>query len=240
MTGTSEPSPWLDFWNADHSIYVNRRHRDAHARRLFADIVPLLPPAPFTLLDYGCGDALMTLDLVARGGHVLLYERAPAPRAELARRFAGAPGVAVLDEAALATLAPGCCNLVLLISVIQYLDRGTLGGVLGALRPLLSPAGRLVIGDIVGPDTGILADVADLLDFARRNHFLTAAALGLLRTWTSDYRAVRKRAGFTTYTPDQLATLLADHGWQCEVLDGNIGHSRHRRSMTAWPIITPS
>ena len=177
----------------------------------------------------------MTPDLVARGGHVLLHDRAAARRAELAHRYDGTPGVAVLDEVALAALPPGSCDRILLISVIQYLERDALAGLLDTLRPLLSASGRLVIGDIVGPETGMLADAADLLAFARRNGFLLAAALGLLRTWTSDYRAVRKRVGFTTYTPAQLAALLAEHGWQSEVLDRNIGHSRHRRSMIAWP-----
>ena len=84
--GQDGVASWLDFWDAEHSIYVNRRHVEAHYRRLLADITPLLPPAPFTLLDYGCGDALMAPALVERGGRVLLFEQAPARRAGLARR----------------------------------------------------------------------------------------------------------------------------------------------------------
>lgn len=236
MSEDTTPSTWLDFWNADHSIYVNRRHRDAHARRLLDDVSPLLPPAPFTLLDYGCGDALMTPGLVARGGRVLLYERAPAPRAQLARRFAGTAGIAVLDEAGLAAVPAGGCDLVLLISVLQYLDDTALAQVLAAVRPLLAPAGRLVIGDVVRPDTGMLADALDLLAFARDGGFLAAALWGLVRTLASDYRTVRKRAGFSTWRPEALAARLADLGWQGEVLARNIGHSRHRFSMAARPL----
>jgi len=96
---TGGAASWLDFWDAEHSIYVNRRHVEAHYRRLLSDVVPLLPPAPFTLLDYGCGDALMAPALVKRGGRVLLFEPAPARRAGLARRFEGREGIAVIDEA---------------------------------------------------------------------------------------------------------------------------------------------
>ncbi|WP_316976052.1 class I SAM-dependent methyltransferase [Shumkonia mesophila] len=227
---------WLDFWDAEHSIYVNRRHVEAHYRRLFADIAPLLPPGPFTLMDYGCGDALMAPALVKRGGRVLLFEQAPARRAGLARRFAGMDGVAVLDEAGWRALPAESCDLVLLISVIQYLDRAALAALLAALRPLLSPGGRLVIGDIVGPEAGMIKDVVALLTFAAGNGFLLAALAGLARTWLSDYRKIRQRLGFTSYTPDGLAALLAEGGWRSERLAWNIGHAGHRRSMVAWPM----
>lgn len=232
---TGGVASWLDFWDAEHSIYVNRRHVEAHYRRLFSDIAPLLPPAPFTLLDYGCGDALMAPALVGRGGRVLLFEQAPARRAGLARRFAGTPGIAVIDEAGWRALPAGSCDLVLLISVIQYLERTALASLLAALKPLLSPGGRLVIGDIVGPEGGMIKDVAALLTFAARNGFLPAALAGLARTWLSDYRKIRERLGFTTYTPEALIALLAEGGWQGESLAWNIGHAGHRRSMVAWP-----
>ncbi len=227
---------WLDFWDAEHSIYVNRRHVEAHYRRLLADITPLLPPAPFTLLDYGCGDALMAPALAQRGGHVLLFEQAPARRAGLASRFAGAQNIAVIDEAGWRGLAAGSCDIILLISVIQYLERAQLAELLGAFKPLLSPGGRLVIGDIVGPEAGMIKDVAALLTFGARNGFLLAAAAGLARTWLSDYRKIRERLGFTTYTTEALAALLAEAGWRGENLAWNIGHAGHRRSMVASPL----
>lgn len=233
--GQGGVASWLDFWDAEHSIYVNRRHIEAHYRQLLADIAPLLPPAPFTLLDYGCGDALMAPALVERGGRVLLFEQAPARRAGLARRFAGAESIAVIDEAGWRGLPAGSCDIVLLISVIQYLERAQLAELLAVLKPLLSPGGRLVIGDIVGPEAGMIKDVAALLTFAAHNGFLLAAAAGLARTWLSDYRKIRERLGFTTYTPDALSALLAEGGWQGENLAWNIGHAGHRRSMVARP-----
>jgi len=227
---------WLAFWDADNSIYVNERHVEAHYRRLFTDIGPLLPQPPFTLLDYGCGEALMAPALAAEGARVLLFDAAPSRCAVLAKRFAGIADVEVLDDVALRSLPSACCDRILLISVIQYLDRDALARLLAMFRHLLTASGRLVIGDIVPPGSGMTKDVTTLLSFAWKNGFLVAAAAGLLRTLSSDYRKVRKQLGFATYTQEGLTELMAEQGWRCEVLKSNIGHARHRWSLTAWPV----
>ena len=54
---------WIAFWDSEHSIYVNARHRDVHYRRIAQDIRAHLP-AGAAVLDYGCGEALHA-DLVA-------------------------------------------------------------------------------------------------------------------------------------------------------------------------------
>src|SRR5215470_14769390 len=54
---------WIAFWDSEHSIYVNARHRDVHYRTIAQDIRARLPPGA-AVLDYGCGEALHA-DLVA-------------------------------------------------------------------------------------------------------------------------------------------------------------------------------
>ena len=54
---------WIAFWNSEHSIYVNARHRDVHYRTIAQDIRAVLPDGA-RVLDYGCGEALHA-DLVA-------------------------------------------------------------------------------------------------------------------------------------------------------------------------------
>ena len=34
---------WIAFWDSEHSIYVNARHRDVHYRRIAQDIRTHLP-----------------------------------------------------------------------------------------------------------------------------------------------------------------------------------------------------
>lgn len=227
---------WLDFWNGDSSvIYVNRRHLEAHYRRLLADIAPLLPDRPFTLLDYGCGEALMAPELAARGGQVLLYDRAETQRRALEARHAGQDGIRVLDDLALADLPAGSCDLILLVSVLQYVKRDQLPAMLEPLRTKLKPSGRLVLGDIVAPNAGLVDDVGALFGFAARNGFLLAALCGCLRAFVSDYRRLRNQLGLECYTPDELAGLLGGHGWSVERLGWNIGFARHRWSALVQP-----
>lgn len=219
---------WLEFWDADNSIYVCRRHLDAHYRQLLGDLVPLLPKSPFTLLDFGCGEALMAPELVARGADLVLYDGAPSRRDKLKGRFHGRPGITVLDD--LADLSDQSVDLVVMISVSQYITRADLPGVLAQIRRLLKPGGRLIIADVIPPGGSMLRDVTAFLAFAAANGFLTAAILGLARTLVSDYRRLRGQLGLTTYTAEDLTTLMAQSGWRCERLAKNIGFDPNRWS----------
>ena len=37
---------WIAFWDSEHSIYVNARHRDVHYRTIAQDIRAALPAVP--------------------------------------------------------------------------------------------------------------------------------------------------------------------------------------------------
>jgi 2-polyprenyl-3-methyl-5-hydroxy-6-metoxy-1,4-benzoquinol methylase len=226
---------WLDFWNQDNSIYVNRRHLEAHYRTLLARVRPLLPSPGFTLLDYGCGDALMATDIAAQGGTVLLYDAAPFRRDVLSQRHAGSEQVRVLDDKALDCLEPGSCDIILMVSVLQYIPRTDLPALLRRLAPLLAPSGRLVLGDVIAPDGSLVKDVTAMLRFAAVNGFLVAALLGLVRTAFSEYGLLRRQFGLTTYGKDELVALMRQSGWQAQVLPDNLGFDDNRWSLEARP-----
>lgn len=224
---------WVEFWDADNSIYVSRRHLDAHYRRLFDDLAPLLPPAPFTLLDFGCGEALMAAELAATGGRILLHDAAPSRREKLKARYRDHADIAVLDD--VAAQLDQSCDVIVMISVAQYIGRDDLPGVLAQLRRLLTPGGRLVIADIIPPDGSMVRDVTAFLGFAAANGFLLAALFGLVRTLLSDYGRLRRRLGLTTYTAGEMSALMAQAGWCCERLPRNIGFDPNRWSVLAVP-----
>src|SRR4030081_1133229 len=70
---------WIAFWDSEHSIYVNARHRDVHYRTVAQDIRAHVPPGA-AVLDYGCGEALHA-DLVAASAQsLILCEAAPTGR----------------------------------------------------------------------------------------------------------------------------------------------------------------
>ena len=127
---------WIAFWDSEHSIYVNARHRDVHYRRIAQDIRAHLP-AGAAVLDYGCGEALHA-DIVAEtAGRLILCEAAPMVRAALGRRFGENPKIEVRAPEEIAALPSGSIDVVVLHSVAQYLSPKELDELLVLFRRLL-------------------------------------------------------------------------------------------------------
>jgi SAM-dependent methyltransferase len=227
-------SSWIEFWGRPHAIYVNQRNLDAHFGRLATDIEPLLPAAPGArILDWGCGDALAAERVAARAGILYLYDAVEAVRERLRRRLGGHPRIRILDPAGLAAVEDGGIDMILVVSVLQYLDDAQLDAAMADWRRLLAPGGRLLVADVIEPDTPVLKDVASQLRFAREEGFLGAALLGLVRMALSDYGRVRREAGFSTHRPDEFLARLARAGLPAERLPRNVGPTAHRHSFLA-------
>jgi len=204
----------------------------AHYARIGADVAGLLAGRSRpVLLDYGCGDALAAPAIAASGAQVLLYDRAPAVQARLARRFAGTAGVTVLDDTGFAALAPGSVDVVLVNSVLQYVPPAETRALLAALLPLLAPGGELLLADVVPPGLGMAADVAALLGPAVRHGYLVAALATLLRNLLSDYRRIRREAGFTVWRVEEIAALAAPLAARTERLARNVGFHQGRMTL---------
>ncbi len=230
--GRQGSSGWVDFWNRPNAIYANQRNLEAHFACLQSDLEAHLPEGG-TVLDFGCGDALTAEAMAKRCRNVWLYDAAPAVRQRLRERLSGHPGIRVLDDDDLAALPAGSVDLVLAVSVLQYIPREELDGVLRLWRNLVGAEGRILIADVVDPDTPMLRDIASQLGMARRHGFLMAALMGLGRMALSDYRRIRRESGFSTYTPADLESRLSAAGLRAERLPKNIGPTPHRHSFVA-------
>jgi SAM-dependent methyltransferase len=225
---------WIAFWDSDHSIYVNARHRDAHYRAIARDIATHVP-AGASVLDYGCGDALHADLVAARARALILCEAAPALRAGLAERFAGDPKVEVRSPDEVAVVPAGSLDIVVLHSVAQYLAPEALDALLVVFRRLLHARGLLILGDIIPPDVSAATDATALLRFAARNGFFAAALSGLLRTLASDYWRLRSRLGLTRYGETAMIGKLAAAGFPARRAAANIGHNQARMTFLARP-----
>lgn len=230
-----EPRTWLDFWTGDNTIYAGARHREAHYRRLAEDIPALVDLAGRTVLDFGCGEALATPWLAEHCGRLLLYDPVPGK----AERWRGTPGVTVLTPAEWQGLPAGSLEVMLVISVVQYLPLAEFHGLLDRCRALLRPGGAVLFGDVVPPDVPVWHDVRTLLRAGWRHGFLAPALLALLRIWCSPYRRLRSRAGFATYTAEAFAGLLSGHGFQARRLARNVGFSQDRMAFLAVKVDAP-
>lgn len=226
-------NPWRQFWGKSHRIYVNDRHRQVHYRQVADDILAILPAPGLAVLDYGCGDALEAERVAAAAGKLYLFDAVDEVRDRLARRFGGSEKITVLGEAQLAGLPPGSVDVVVVNSVVQYLDRGELERMLHQIRRLVRPGGVLVVADVIPPDAGAVDDIAALLGSAARHGFLLAALGGLFATFFSDYRRLRRSVGLATYGEKDFLRILAAAGFGAQRRPRNFGFNAKRMTFMA-------
>lgn len=224
---------WIDFWNADHSIYVNERHKALHAEAVARDFARHIPHPDAVVLDHGCGEALYAEKIAPQCGRLILCEAAPRICAALAARLASVTNVAVLEPPGIDALPGASLDLVVVNSVLQYLDRALLESLLDTWRAKLKPDGRLVIADVIPPGVNPIRDASALLRFATRGGFLLPALAGLVRTALSDYGRLRKSLGFSTYTEREMVALMAAHGLEARRVHPNFGHNQARMTFAA-------
>jgi ubiquinone/menaquinone biosynthesis C-methylase UbiE len=226
---------WVGFWDNPHSIYVNARHIDVHYRDIAAAIVGFVPGPQARVLDFGCGEALHA-DAVARVSRsVVLSDAAPSVRRNLTERFKPVPNIAVASPEELRAMPAGAFELIVANSVVQYLSREELDGLLAEWRRLLTADGTLIVADVIPPDVGALTDLAALLRYAWSNGFLVAALVGTARTAFSSYSRLRQKLGIAKYTEAEFHGILTKAGFAAERLPRNMEHNPARISFRARP-----
>ena len=226
---------WIAFWDSEHPIYVNARHRDVHYRTIAQDIRAHLP-AGATVLDYGCGEALHADVIAASATALILCEAAPKVRAALARRFADHANIRVCAPEDIAAMPARSLDAVVLHSVAQYLPPETLDALLATFRRLLRESGVLIVGDVVPPHVSAFTDAAALLRFGAANGFLRATLVGFARTLLSDYWRLRSQLGLTRYDEAAMIAKLAGSGFSGRRASANIGHNPARMTFIARPV----
>ncbi len=226
---------WVAFWNSEHSIYVNSRHREVHYRRIADDISRYIPAPDATVLDYGCGEALAAERIADMCGRLILCDAAPKVRAAVAQRVATLRGIEVRAPDEVAKLADGSVDVIVMLSVAQYLTLEEFAQTLALFRRLLRSGGLLLVGDVIPPNLSAAADAAALLRFAAPNGFFLAAVAGLVRTALSDYRTLRKSLGLRRYAEAEMLAVLEKAGFAARRAPVNIGHNAARMTFTARP-----
>lgn len=224
---------WIEYYDSDHSIYVNARHRDVHYGRLAEAFVHHLPAAAACVLDYGCGEALHAARIAAATGNLILAEAGPAVRHRLMTRFKDDPRITIISTDEVAALPRGSLDMVILHSVSQYLPVPEFARIAALFHGLLRPDGLLLVGDVVPPAASVVADTFSLLRFGWRAGFFVAAVAGLVRTFFSDYRRLRSKMGLTRYSEQDMAAALAAPGFIVTRAPVNAGHLTTRMTFLA-------
>lgn len=219
---------WRDYWNGEHPIYVSERHRMLHFRGVASDLAALVPSANAVVLDHGCGEALSANRVAAVCGRLVLCDSATTVRVRLVERFANEPKIAVIAPEEVEGLTDASLDLVVAYSLVQYLKREELSGLLAQWQAKLRPGGRLVIADVIPPDVGPVTDALQLLSFGFKGGFLIDAFIGLIRTALSDYRTIRSQLGLSMYSAADMTALLEGAGFADVEPLPNLGHNPHR------------
>jgi SAM-dependent methyltransferase len=224
---------WREFWNGEHAIYVSPRHKALHYRGIATDLIGHIPTPDAVVLDHGCGEALDAGRIADACGTLYLCEAAPNVRDKLRAMLGAKANVAVVSPEEVEALPGAILDLVVANSLIQYLSRDELAALLKVWRDKLRPGGKLVVADVIPPDVSPLTDASQLLAFAWRGGFLTAALAGLVRTAFSDYRKLRAQYGLSTYRVDEITGLIAAAGYETITPVKNFGHNPHRMTFMA-------
>lgn len=226
---------WIDYYDSTHTIYASKLHRDVHFEIVAADIIRYIPSPDAVVLDYACGEALSATKVADACGKLILAEPAPGVRGRLIDRFAPITKIRVRSLDDLRNMEAGSVDLAIMNSVAQYMSPQELDTAFQVVRRLLTPAGRLVLGDVLRPDAGTISDVTALLRLGARHGFLVDALFGLVRTALSDYRQVRSKVGLTRYSEADILRKAAAAGLSATRESINIGHNQTRMTFVARP-----
>ena len=182
----------------------------------------------WSVLDYGCGEALYADEVAAASGHLTVCDGAETVRAKLLARFGSNPRIAIASPEEIVAGPPEPFDLIIVNSVLQYIRRDDLPALLDSWHAALGTGGKLILADIVSPEGGAVGDALALLRFGFGGGFLVAAVKGLARTALSDYRRLRTDLGLSTYGESEMLALLTEHGFVATRLAQNIGHNDGR------------
>ncbi len=224
---------WIDYYDSTHTIYVSKLHRDLHFATIARDIIGYISSPDAVVLDYACGEALSAAEVADACGLLYLAEPAPGVRGRLIARFAPNTKIRVRSLEDLRKMAEKSIDLAIMNSVAQYMTPDEFDAALATIKRLLKPNGRLVLGDILRPEVGMIRDVLALLQFARQGGFLRDALVGLVSTALSDYRELRTRVGLQRYSEDEITAHLAKAGFSATRAHRNIGHNPWRMTFVA-------
>jgi ubiquinone/menaquinone biosynthesis C-methylase UbiE len=224
---------WIDYYDSTHTIYVSNQHRDLHFSIIADDIISYISSPDAVVLDYACGEAMSAARVAQHCSRLILAEPAPGVRGRLIARFARDLNIKVRSLEDVRYLDDNSTDLVVMISVAQYMTPSELDSAFTAIHRVLKPGGRFILGDILKPNVGATADIIALLRMARHHGFLKDALIGLIRTYLSDYWHLRTSIGLQRYSESEMIAKLEGAGFSASRTQVNVGHNPARMTFVA-------
>ncbi len=213
---------WLDYWEGlPEGQLLFRPEAEEFARNLKA-VLPL--SSATRVLDFGCGYGFVAEQLAPAVGELYLWDAAPSMRRHAVDLLTRHANVHLLDPD-----APPALDLILVNSVVQYMTPEELRGWLERWRGWLTPAGRVILADLIPPGHSPWRDLFSLVCFSlRRGYFLRA--MRNVRATHARYRQAEQARPLYRPGHEEIRRLAEETGYAVEFLPRNLTHFRGRRT----------
>ena len=164
-----------DYWQSHYDSMAKHESLylfDAESNDYFARLKRSVPlSGNIRVLDFGCGLGFVTRLLAAEAGEVGYWDYSANMLETAAARLDGTTNTTRIELGDGAMPAEKF-DLIVVNSVIQYMEQDVLESWLERWRELLNDDGKLLISDIILPTPAFLTEVWDSLRFARAHGFL--------------------------------------------------------------------
>jgi cyclopropane fatty-acyl-phospholipid synthase-like methyltransferase len=175
------------------------------------------------VLDFGCGFGYVADGVASLVGELYLWDASANMRRHAATTVAGHANVHFLDFSGPDDPEAPPFDLILVNSVVQYMNPDEFSTWLARWQSMLAPSGRIVVSDLIPPQHRSLSELWDLLRFSARRGFLLEAvwqAIGEL----GQYGRMRRANPLTRLGGKELTRRGQEAGLAVTFLPRNLTH----------------
>lgn len=178
------------------------------------------------VLDFGCGHGFIAAALAPLVGELHLWDAAPQMLQRAQRRLGNQDHVKVMDWSA-PPEGGKRFDLILVNSVVQYMNQAELASWLGRWRERLAPHGQIILSDLIPPGHRRLGDLGAFLALSVRHRCLLRALRSLWQE-KNRYQRVCQAFPLLRMSPDELCLLAESRGLGVQILPSNLTHFPRR------------
>lgn len=229
--GAAFPTSWRNYWEVPALASQMHEHR-VQSQYYVKELEKAISlDSKMRVLDFGCGFGFVAEELAGKVSEVLLWDASRNMRSRAQQLNASCGNVRLVDlsnEQAIAS-SPSV-DLILVNSVVQYMNREELSIWLTRWRAMLAPNGRVVLSDLLPPIApSFFFELYEAFVFNVKRglllHLLSPATFAGLKRYskTSQVAEPLLRLG-----EEALAELAKTAGLSAEIMSKNLTYFSRR------------
>ena len=224
-TKKSNQNSWTRYWEEPDICQQMHLHRVQAADYVTNLETSMSLNAEARVLDFGCGFGFVADKLSEKVEKVFIWDASDNMRSMARKLLARRRNIKSLN------LSDGkviprkvSFDLIIVNSVVQYMNIDEFSSWLVRWRTMLAPNGRIILSDVIRPDTrSMLQEICELLAFCARRGVLMHT-LWLKLKHLRQYRKISKARSLMRVGEHTLRRLASVAGMSVEVLPANLTH----------------